>query len=125
MNALAKLKKTKKQRILVLSGGGSQSGIQCIYIGVEGDSWEPLANSVLPYPEPVEALIENLTLNAAATVELDKLAWLDQRLSYLFLECAKNTLAHAHKSTRNPHCIVMNRCTLWKGPVGDTVQVPR
>jgi anhydro-N-acetylmuramic acid kinase len=122
MNAIAKLKKTKKQRILVLSAGGSQSGVQCIYIGVEGDSWEPLAHAMMPYPGPVETLIERLTLNHGAMVEIEQLAWLDQRLSYLFLDCAKTALTHAHKSARHPHCIVMNRCALWKGKMGENFQ---
>jgi anhydro-N-acetylmuramic acid kinase len=119
MNPLANLKKIKKQRILVVSAGGPQSGIQCIYICAEGDAWEPIAHAVLPYPGPVEQLVESLALDPLAAIGLDRLAWLDQKLSYLFLECAKTALSHAHKSMRQPHCIVMNACTLFRGPVGE------
>ena len=119
MPSLAKLYKIKKQRFLIVSAGGPQSGIQSIYICVEGDAWEPLAHAVLPYPAPVEQLVESLALDPLAAIGLDRLGWLDQKLSYLFLECAKTALSHAHKSMRQPHCIVMNKCTLFRGPVGE------
>jgi anhydro-N-acetylmuramic acid kinase len=122
MNFLSKLQKTKKQRILVVSAGGPQSGIQSIYFCAEGDAWEPLAHAVLPYPGPVEELVESLALDPSAAIGLDKLAWLDQKLSYLFLECARTALSHAHKSIRQPHCVVMNSCTLFRGPVGEGQQ---
>lgn len=108
--------------MLILSAGGPQSGIQCLYISVEGDSWETLAHSVLPYPDLVEQLIETLTLTPHPTESLDRLAWLDQKFSWLFLECAKNTLSHAHKSVRQPHFIVMNQCTIYNGSSGDNIQ---
>ena len=119
MNFFSALKKTKKRRILVVSAGGPQSGIQCIYFCAEGDAWESVAHAILPYPDPVEQLVETLALNPAAAIGLDRLAWLDQRLSYLFLECARTALSHAHKSMRQPHFVVMNPCTLFRGPAGD------
>jgi len=122
MNPLAKIKKIRKQRFLILSAGGPQSGIQCIYIAVEGDSWETLAHAEVPYPDLVEQLVETLILTPHPTVSLDQLAWLDQKISWLFLECAKNALAHAHKSLRRPHLIVMNPCTIFNGSSGDNIQ---
>jgi anhydro-N-acetylmuramic acid kinase len=122
MVQLSKIKKIKKQRFLILSAGGPQSGIQCIYILVEGDAWETLAHAIVPYPDPVEQLIETLILTPRSTVELERLAWLDQKLSWLFLECAQNALAHAHSSNRQPHVIVMNACTLWNGRQGENQQ---
>jgi anhydro-N-acetylmuramic acid kinase len=122
MDFLAKLKKTKKQRILIVSAGGPQSGIHCMYISVEGDSWETLAHAELPYPEQVEELVETLMLHPGACVEIGRMTWLDHKVTHLFLECAKAALSHAHQSIRQPHCIVMKRCTLFKGRVGDAVQ---
>jgi anhydro-N-acetylmuramic acid kinase len=122
MNLVGRLRKTKKLRMLILSAGGPQSGIQGIYIAVEGDAWESLAHAVLPYPDSVEQIMETVTLTPAAALEMGKIAWLDRKLSYLFLECAKAVLSHAHKSIRNPHCAVMNRCLLYSGFVDDTQQ---
>jgi anhydro-N-acetylmuramic acid kinase len=122
MIPLSKIKKIRKQRLLILSGGGPQSGIQCMYIGVEGDAWEPLASAVVPYPDLVEQLIEMLVLTPHPTVSLDSLAWLDQKFSWLFLECARNALAHAHKSLGQPHLIVMNPCVIYNGQCGENIQ---
>src|SRR5271157_1448821 len=57
MNHLLKLRKTKKLRMLILSAGGPQSGIQGIYICVEGDAWETVSHAVVPYPDAVEEAI--------------------------------------------------------------------
>ncbi len=122
MIPLAKIKKIRKKRFLVLSAGGPQSGIQCIYISVEGDAWETLAHAVVPYPETVEQLIETLRLTPHPAVSLDSLAWLDRKISWLFLDCAKNALAQAHKSLRQPHVIVLNQCAIYNGPSGENVQ---
>ncbi len=122
MNVIAKLRKTKKLRMLILSAGGPQSGIQGMYIGVHGDSWDMLSHAVLQYPGPVEQLIQTITLTPGAAVEIEKLAWLDRKVSFLFLDCAKTVLSHVHKSLRRPHCAVMNKCLLYSGSFDDAVQ---
>lgn len=123
MNAVPKIRKIKKQRFLILSAGGPQSGIQGIYICTEGDSWELLTHAVLPYPAAVEQFVESLTFSIDAKFEMNRIAWLDQKMSHLFLDCAKTALAHAHKSLRQPHIIVMNKFSLWKGLTGENYQM--
>jgi anhydro-N-acetylmuramic acid kinase len=120
---MSKIRKIKKKRILILSAGGPQSGIQSLYIGAQGDAWETIAHAVVPFPEPVERLIETLLLTPDAAVTLDRLVWLDYKISGLFLDCARNCLAHAHKSLRNPHVIVLNKCCIHNGCVADGGQV--
>ncbi len=115
MNFPAKLKKTKKLRMLILSGGGPQSGIQGIYICLEGDAWETVSHAVVPYPDAVEDAIGSAVQAPHAAMELERLAWLDRKLSYLFLECGRIVLSNAHKSMRRPHCIVLNKCVLYCG----------
>jgi anhydro-N-acetylmuramic acid kinase len=119
MEPMAKIRKIRKKRFLILSAGGPQSGIQGIYIGVEGDFWELITHANLPYPDAVEQLVEEATQSAGARFELKRIAWLDQRMSFLFLECAKMALAQAHKSLRQPHVVVMNKFALYNGLCGE------
>jgi anhydro-N-acetylmuramic acid kinase len=119
MNHIQKLRKTKKLRMLILSAGGPQSGIQGIYICVEGDAWEEISHALMPYPDPVEEAIEAAVLSPRAAMEVEKLAWLDRKISYLFLECGRAVLSNSHKSLRGPHCVVLNKCLLYSGRVGE------
>lgn len=123
MITLSKIKKARKKRFLILSAGGPQSGIQALYISAEGDTWETLASAVLPYADFVEHLLESMLLTPHATIALEQLAWLDQKMSGMFLDCGRNCLAHAHKSVRHPHVIVMNKCRIYNGPVADGGQI--
>ncbi len=123
MNHLLKLRKTKKLRMLILSAGGPQSGIQGIYICVEGDAWETVSHAVVPYPDAVEEAIGAAAFSPQAALEIRRLAWLDGKVSHLFLECGRAVLSHAHKSVRTPHCVVLNKCTLYSGPMDNGGQV--
>ncbi len=115
MISFSKLRKIKKKRILVLSAAGPRSGIQCVYIGAQTDSWEALSQAVVPYPQHIDDLIDSLLLDPSAMLSLEKTAWLDKRITALLLECAKNALAHAHSSHRQPHVVVVNKLCLFNG----------
>jgi anhydro-N-acetylmuramic acid kinase len=122
MNSLSKLKKTKKLRMLILSAGGPQSGIQGICIGIQGEAWEEISHAVVPYPDALEQAIESVILAPHAPMEMEKLAALDRKMSLLFLESAHTVFSNAHKSLRKPHCIVLNKCVLYSGHMDDAHQ---
>ncbi|MDR0307469.1 MAG: anhydro-N-acetylmuramic acid kinase [Chitinispirillales bacterium] len=119
--APSKLKLLKSRRALVISAGGLQSGIQVLYLGIKDENWEIFSKSFLPYPQKVANLIERLN-ETQDPVKLSDLGWLDYKLTMLFLESAKSTLAQAPKSIGEPHYVVLNKPTLWKGDTGEHLQ---
>ena len=120
-SAASKLKLLKKRRILVISAGGIQSGIQALYIGTKDEEWEIFSKSFFPYPQKVANLIEQLN-ETQDPVKLCDLGWLDYKITMLFLESAKAALAQAPKAIANPHYAVLNKPTLWKGATGENLQ---
>ncbi|MDG5815331.1 anhydro-N-acetylmuramic acid kinase [Chitinispirillales bacterium ANBcel5] len=119
--APARLKRDRKRRILVLSAGGIQSGIQALYIGMNNGDWSILSNVFSPYPKKVRELIEQLN-ETQKPVKLSELGWLEYKISMLFLESATTALAQTPKSLSKPSVVVMNKLTLWKGPTGENLQ---
>jgi len=117
----SKLKLLKKRRVLVISAGGIQSGIQALYLGIKDQEWEIYSKSFLPYPQKIASLIEQLN-ETLDPVKLSDLGWLDYKITTLFLESARNALAQTPKSNANPHYIVLNKPTLWKGGTGENLQ---
>jgi len=121
MNIPAKLAKNKKRRILVLSAGGMQAGIQAIYVNTNYGQWEILSHAYLPYPQRVADLIEKASSNKE-TLSSGELGWLDYKVSMLFLDGYKAVTAQLPKSLKTPHCIALNRLTVWKGQTGENLQ---
>ncbi|MBN1578197.1 MAG: anhydro-N-acetylmuramic acid kinase [Chitinispirillaceae bacterium] len=116
-------RKIRKRRILIISAGGLQGGLQCLYIAAANDAWEIIAHSSVPYPQKIARLLEQISTNSSLQIEFADLAWLDYKLSLLFSECARTTLTQLPTSLRVPHCAVLNKPFLWKGPTGE-VQEP-
>jgi anhydro-N-acetylmuramic acid kinase len=113
-------RKTKLRKILVVSAGGEQSGIQCLYFISNNSAWEIITHSVIPYPERIGALIESARYHG---ITLQDLGWLDYKISLLFIEAAKAALARAPRALRQPTITVANQLSLWKGPTGESDQL--
>jgi len=120
MNPLSKLKKIKKRRVLIISGGGVQSGIQCLYLKFDG-GWDVLASSFSPYPQKVSDFIE-LCAKQDETFKLSDLSWLDFKISTLLTESAKTALMQLPTALRSPHYIVLNKPVIWRGSIGENQQ---
>jgi anhydro-N-acetylmuramic acid kinase len=118
---LGKIKKIKKRRIIVISAGGPQSGIQCIYFSASG-TWEVLSHAMMHYPQKVACLIEKLSSGITDQCKPSDYAWLDFKISQLMVECVKSTLAQVPRSMKTPHVAVLNKLTIWKGPTGENFQ---
>lgn len=119
---LSKLKKTKLRRVLVLSAGGKQAGIQGICIGSTGTTWEILSHAYLPYPQKIGDLVERLAEESQENVSMSELGWLEYKLSQLLLECAKMVQARLSRTIKDPHYIALHKLTLWKGKTGEQTQ---
>lgn len=109
-------KKLRQRRLLVISAGGEQSGIQCLYFLQNNDSWEIISYAVVPYPARIADLLEINRQNAITTSDL---SWFEYKITLLFVECAKAALARVPRVVRKPHLIVLNQPTLFKGPTGE------
>jgi anhydro-N-acetylmuramic acid kinase len=109
------LKKVKKRRILVMSAGSPEGGIQSLYIAATNDSWEILSSACIPYPQKIAALFNRITGTATVQLTPDELGHLDYRLSCFFTEAAKTTLSTLHNTLRKPHMAILNKPCIWKG----------
>jgi anhydro-N-acetylmuramic acid kinase len=115
MGFLSKIAKMKNRRLLILSAGGPQGAIQGIYINVEGSLWSIISHSLIPYPESVKKILDDIMLGPKNPVSLETLGRLDKTVSDLFLECAGTLCASvSSKVLRRPHAIVLNKLELWK-----------
>jgi hypothetical protein len=103
MNPLSKLKKVKKRRVLVISGGGVQSGIQCLYLKFNGD-WDLLASSFSPYPQKISDFFELVPKGGWIFQNL-RSSWFDyKKFQHFLTESAKTafdktTTGYAHLIT--------------------------
>jgi len=122
VNYFSQFRKVKKKRILVLSTGGPHSGVHCLYVSVEGDNWELLAQSTLPYPELFAQDVAACMSRPDAPLSPGRLAGLDQSMTLLLLDAAKVTLAQTRKPYRQPHVIVLDKCGLFRGSVSSEGQ---
>lgn len=116
------LKKLKKRRIFIISAGGLQGGLQGLYMAVSGGDWEIISHAFLPFPRKIGELFIRLSTGRNLDGALSDLAWLDYRVSQLFVECIKITVAQLPTSLRTPHFAVLNKPCLWKGTTGETQQ---
>jgi anhydro-N-acetylmuramic acid kinase len=110
----ANLKKTKKRRILVISAGGVQGGIQAIYFGLK-ETWEIYSSVFMPYPQKVSSIIEKFIDVNIENPPLADLGWLDYKITLLYAECARNALAQVPGGLKSPNLIVLNKLSIWKG----------
>lgn len=109
-------KKLKQRRLLVISAGGEQSGIQCLYFFQRDDSFEIISHTIVPYPPRIADLLE---INRQGVITTDDLSFFEYKISLLFVECAKAALANVPRALRKPALIVLNQPTLFKGPTGE------
>jgi anhydro-N-acetylmuramic acid kinase len=117
----AKLKKNKKRRILVISAGGVQGGIQAIYFGMN-ETWEIHSSVFMPYPQKVSDIIENFIDVNIENPPLADLGRLDFKMTLLYAECAKNALAQVSGGLKKPDLIVLTKLSLWKGSISENHQ---
>jgi anhydro-N-acetylmuramic acid kinase len=116
------LKKNKKRNILVVSAGGQHGGIQCLYLTTINDHWEIIAHSYTPYSSKIADHLNRFHSTNLTNGSLSSVAWLDYKLSCLYVECARSTLAQVPKGQQKPHLIVLNESSLWKGVTGEQQQ---
>jgi anhydro-N-acetylmuramic acid kinase len=121
MSTVSKLKALKRRRVLIISGGGLQSGIQVLYLDIENENWEIISKAFLPYPQKVAELIVRLG-ETQEPVALSDFGWLDYKVTMLLLESANNALANVPNALKKPHYAVLNKPTLWKGATGENLQ---
>jgi anhydro-N-acetylmuramic acid kinase len=115
LTSIAKLKKIKNRRFIVVSCGSSQGGIQCLYFSSNGQTWEILAHSKISYPQKVIAIQETFNSSSFSGLKPSDLGYLDFKVSQLMLDCIKTTLAQTSRSVNTPHAVIINKLTLWKG----------
>ena len=115
-NFVSQINKIKNRRYLVLSAGGPQSGIQGIYLTIEGTKWSILSQALIPYPAFVEDTINMIMQNPQSMLSVNTICYLDFTISHLFHECAKTVCAATQQSIQQPHAIVMNKLSLLKEP---------
>src|SRR5512133_2838322 len=119
---IAKLKKIKNLRCLVVSCCGSRGGIQCLYFSSNGQTWEILAHSKISYPQKVISILEIINSCSFSGLTPSDLGYLDFKVSQLMLECVKTTLAQTSRSVNTPHAVIINKMTLWKGLTEENCQ---
>jgi anhydro-N-acetylmuramic acid kinase len=114
-------KKLKQRRVLVISAGGEQSGIQCLYFMERENSWEIISHAVIPYPPRIGSVLE---LKGQSAVTFDDMSWFECKITLLFVECAKAALTRVPRALRKPNLIVLNQPMLFKGPTGENEKFP-
>ena len=119
--SLNKFRKIKKRRVLVISASGMQGGIQSLYLGLNGGTWEIISHAFMPYSQKIASLIEKCAVNESE-IKISEFGWLDYKLSSLFVECAKTTLAQMPSALKPPHYIILNKPGIWKGETGEKLQ---
>ncbi len=112
-----KMQKIKQRRVLAISAGGEGSGIHCLYYINHADSWEIIANTVLPYSGRVASLIESCSRQAILVPDL---AWLETKITQLCIDGAKAVLAGVPRALRTPHLVALNQLTIFKGLTGES-----
>jgi len=122
MDFINQLAKSKNRRFLVLSAGGQQSGIQGIYVTIEGDAWSIMAHAFLPYPSSIGQVIDAVMMDPQTPLTLETFGRLDYKISHLFLECARAACANAQKSLQQPSVIVLNKFSIWKTALNENTQ---
>ena len=105
--------------MLVISAGGLKGGLQCLYLAATNDSWEIVSHAFVPYPQKIVQLLEQITSGTSLQIAASDLAWLDNKLSMLYTDCAKTILNQLPATLRTPHCAVLNKPSLWRGQCTD------
>jgi anhydro-N-acetylmuramic acid kinase len=121
---LGLLRRNKRRRILILSAGDAQTGIQGMYLMNGGNgNWEQIAHAGVPYPQRVTEYISKAIGSSPVHLSASALGWLDYKVSQLFVDCARATMAQvAVSAQKRPHYIVFDKLTLWKGGTGENLQ---
>jgi anhydro-N-acetylmuramic acid kinase len=117
MDLIAKIRKMKKKKVLVLSAASLDSGIQCLYLESSREEWNIISQLNLAYPQPIKTMCESLISCQPGQVGVHELARLEARMSFLYAECCHSLLSHVSKLFKQPDCIVVNRLQLWKTPL--------
>jgi anhydro-N-acetylmuramic acid kinase len=117
MDILSKLKRLKTRRILALSAGSLRSGIHSSYIETSGSGWELLGQAFLPYPQKIQAQINELIDSPEPRSTLATIASLDYSITQLFLECGSTTLVQSLSRQSSPHVVILNKLVIWKNAV--------
>jgi anhydro-N-acetylmuramic acid kinase len=122
MEFINQLVKSKNRRFLVLSAGGQQSGIQGIYVAIEGEAWSIMAHAFLPYPSSIGQVLDAVMFDPQTPLTLEAICRLDYKISHLFLECAKAACANTQKSLQQPSVIILNKFNIWKTALNENTQ---
>ena len=122
MDIINQLAKSKSRRFLVLSAGGQQSGIQGIYVNIEGDAWSIMSHAFVPYPSSIGQVLDAVMIDPQTPLMLETICRLDHKISHLFLECARAVCANTQKSLQQPSVIILNKLNLWKAAVHENTQ---
>jgi 1,6-anhydro-N-acetylmuramate kinase len=122
MDIINQLAKSKSRRFLVLSAGGQQSGIQGIYVNIQGDAWSIMSHAFVPYPSSIGQVLDAVMIDPQTPLTLETICRLDHKISHLFLECARAVCANTQKSLQQPSVIILNKLNLWKAAVHENTQ---
>jgi Predicted molecular chaperone distantly related to HSP70-fold metalloproteases len=122
MDLINQLAKSKSKRFLILSAGGQQSGIQGIYVNIEGDAWSIMSHAFLPYPSSIGKVLDAVMIDPQTPLTLETISTIDHKISHLFLECAKAVCANTQKSLQQPSVIVLNKFNIWKTAINENTQ---
>jgi anhydro-N-acetylmuramic acid kinase len=122
MDIISQLAKSKNRRFLILSAGGQQSGIQGIYVNIEGDAWSIISHAFIPYPSSIGQVLDAVMIDPKTPLSLETICRLDHKISHLFLECAKAVCANTQKSLQQPSVIVLNKFSVWKAALNENTQ---
>ncbi|MBN1761409.1 MAG: anhydro-N-acetylmuramic acid kinase [Chitinispirillaceae bacterium] len=96
--------------------------MQCLYVLATGDSWEIISHAFIPFPHKIAAQLDIIHDDSGNKVSSADLALLDYRMSLLYTESARTTLAKLPTALKKPHCAILNKVCLWKGPTGEDQQ---
>ncbi|HEX2959251.1 MAG TPA: anhydro-N-acetylmuramic acid kinase [Chitinispirillaceae bacterium] len=117
------LKKIKKRRILVLfSSGGSQGGVQCLYIVTGQNSWELISHITLPFTQRINSLYEKIHSNAEERCSIEDISILDFKITQFCLDAIKTIITPLSTQLKKPHYIVFNKPQFWRGLIGENNQ---
>lgn len=110
---LQSILRQKSNRILVLSAGSDKGGnLSCAYLDVKPASWELLGQSTLAYPKSVHSILEKTDSTGPIAIDTDDIAETNHKLSLLYADAARTTLAQCPSHKTKPHLVLLNRFCL-------------
>jgi len=114
MNVLTKLKKIKNKRYLVLGAGGARRGVGCIFLETKHENWEILSQVFLPYPRPIQNLLNSIYAYKSPRIKLADLVQLDYQFTRIYQNAAQMTLAQAPNSHNGAHLAILGKFSLFQ-----------